>query len=473
VRFRPTRLSPTELSVDVACTFRCDAETCGPWPVLDLGSAGIAIATPDDASFTPGSTLAELSLFLGHRQVWTGDATVVHASRGRLGARFDARLVDLSQLRVEATLQNRLDALDEQRGRLPAEWRAAVSDVRQLLEDAKLEVELIEREGHEDPLRRAEEEAELFARLRVQWGGAFYAALASLHGRSLGFDERQRTLARAYASSALMPILYACPMHRRAFDKPLGYAGDYRMMELCFAKELTGDGKFGRFLQSVALGYPLVQTVAAREAVMREAVRAIVEEDTLVPARILALAAGPAVELRRLLEGPVTVRRPVEIVLLDQDRGAHETAHAQLTRLLVERHHGALPVTVTCVHFSIRQLLKPQTPEEREVAGELVRDLDLTYSAGLYDYLADPVATRLTHFVYERTRPGGRVLVGNLESVPDITFMLDFVLDWQLQYRTPEGMLRLAKDLFPAPSHAGITRDGTGHCLFLDATKPR
>ncbi len=440
--------------------------------MLDLGSAGIAVGTAADASFTPGAALGELSLFLGQRQVWTGDATIVHASQGRVGARFDARLVDLSQLRLEATLQSRLDALDEQRARLPAEWRAAVSDVRLLLEDAKLEVEQLERAGDEDPLRRGEEETALFSRLRAQWGGAFYAALASLHGRSQAFDDRQQTLARAYASSSLMPLLYACPMHRRAFDKPLGYAGDYRMMELCFARELTGDGKFGRFLQSVALGYPLVQTVAAREAVMREAVRAVLAEETDVPARILALAAGPAVELRRLLDGPVEVRRPVELILLDQDRGAHETAHAQLTRLLVERHQGALPVTVTCVHFSIRQLLKPQTAEERQVANELVRDLDLTYSAGLYDYLADAVATRLTSFVYERTRPGGRVLVGNLESVPDITFMLDFVLDWQLQYRTPDGMLQLARALVPKPSQLGITRDSTGHCLFLDVTRP-
>ena len=100
----------------------------------------------------------------------------------------------------------------------------------------------------------------------------------------------------------LMPLLMACPMHRRAYEKPLGYAGDYRMMELCFAQELAGEGLFGRFLHSIAQNYTLVRTVVAREAVMREAVREAFDAEGEGPVRILALAAGPAIELRRMLE---------------------------------------------------------------------------------------------------------------------------------------------------------------------------
>ena len=43
------------------------------------------------------------------------------------------------------------------------------------------------------------------------------------------------------------------------------------MMEICFAKELGGDGLFGRFLHSIAQNYTLLRTVVARETVMREA----------------------------------------------------------------------------------------------------------------------------------------------------------------------------------------------------------
>ncbi len=49
---------------------------------------------------------------------------------------------------------------------------------------------------------------------------------------------------------------------------------------------------------------------------------------------------------------------------------------------------------------------------------------------------------------------------------------MEFVLDWPLYYRTDESMLAIAKHLSPAPEHAGVTRDASGYCLFLDATRP-
>jgi hypothetical protein len=96
--------------------------------------------------------------------------------------------------------------------------------------------------------------------------------------------------------------------------------------------------------------------------------------------------------------------------------------------------------------------------------------LDLAYSAGLYDYLPDAVAVRLTQLLFGRLRPGGRLLVGNLIEAPDSTWMMDYVCDWRLIYRTPESMLGLARRLSPAPARVGVMRDATDCCLFLDAT---
>ena len=268
-----------------------------------------------------------------------------------------------------------------------------------------------------------------------------------------------------------MPLLRACPFHRRAHDKPLGYAGDYRMMELHFAGEGTGEGLFGRFLHSIAQGYTLARAVAAREVVMRHAVRDVVQQATDAPARVLSLAAGPAIELARLLEEH-GVRRPTELLLLDQNRNAHENAHRRLTRVLVERYGGSLPVKVSCLHFSVRQLLRPQTPEDRAIVDTVLSNLDLVYCAGLFDYLSDPVARRLTHFTYDRLRPGGRLLLGNLVAAPDCDFMMEFVLDWPLCYRTGDELLRFAEGLAPAPATVSLTRDATGHAIFLDARRP-
>lgn len=470
VRFRPARLSVAELSVDLACRFECDGAAIGPLAVLDLGVAGFAAAVPPGLELAPGTTLESAELLLGDSIVWSGAATVVHGGPGRFGARFDSGIVDLRQLRLQATLEGRLTVLRQQRESLPAEWRAAVSDVRQLLEDARQEVEAFERSDSQDPLRRADEEAALFDRLRPTWGAAFYASLASLHAASRSLGEPERALARSYAQAALLPLLYACPIHRRAYEKPQGYAGDYRLMELYFVS--AGDGLFGRFLHSVTRGYTLCRAVVGREALMRRAIQEVAERPSTEPARILSLAAGPAVEMRRWLEGSPVVNRPVELILLDQDPDAHETAHRELTRLLVDRHRGQLPVTVTCLHFSVRQILKPQSEEEQQVVDRVLPNLDLVYCAGLYDYLPDRVATRLTNTMYSRLRSGGRMLMGNLMEAPDTTWITEYVLDWPLTYRTHESMVSLASELEPAPLRTSIASDVTGHAIFLDVTKP-
>lgn len=471
VRFRPIRLSTADLPADLSCRFVCDGAFVGPLPVLDLSTAGFAAAAPPQLALAPGSVLESFQLLVDNHPIWTADATVVHGSVERIGARFTSGVLDLHHLRLGATMDGRLAIHAEQRARLPAEWRAAVADVRQLLEDARLAVEDLERGGGHDPIAGGEEEAKLFEALRTRWGSAFYGGIAQLHEMSKGLDERAKVLGRSYASSLLMPLLAACPIHRRAYEKPLGYSGDYRMMELFFSSALTGEGLFGRFLHSVMQNYTLGRAVRAREAVMREAARTAANAAGDGPIRILALAAGPAIELRRLLKATEQLDRPVELILLDQDCSAHETAHRHLTRILLERHRGMLPVSVRCLHFSVRQLLRPQTPEDAQVVSETLANLDLVYSAGLYDYLPEPVAALLTRLLYGRLRPGGRLLLGNLIETPDSTWMMDYVLGWPLVYRTHQTMLRLAEPLNPAPQQTTITEDATGHCLFLDITK--
>jgi extracellular factor (EF) 3-hydroxypalmitic acid methyl ester biosynthesis protein len=468
--FRPARLNAADLPADLTCQFQCDGAFVGPLPVIDLSTTGFAAQSLAGLAWAPGTTLEAFELLLGDRAIWSGEAVVVHGGDERVGARFTSGVLDLRHLRLEATLEGRLAILAEQRDLLPAEWRAAVGDLQHLLEAVRAELEDVERGEARDPMRRSEEEAVLFAGLSARWGTEFYAALAGLHEMSRGFDERTRAIGRGYACSMIMPLLMVCPLHRRAYEKPLGYAGDYRMMELFCANELSGEGLVGRFLHLIMQNYSLARAVRARQSVMHDAIRAAIDSDAHEAVRVLALAAGPAIELRRLLAETTEMRRPMHLILLDQDPSAHESAHQHLTRILLERHHGLLPVTVQCLHFSVRQLLKPSNADEEQVRSSLA-DLDLIYSAGLYDYLPDLVATRLTRLLYGQLRAGGRLLMGNLVETPDSTWMLDYVLGWPLLYRTDESLMRLAQHLTPAPESVGIARDATGRCIFLDVTR--
>jgi extracellular factor (EF) 3-hydroxypalmitic acid methyl ester biosynthesis protein len=474
VHFRPARLTAAAMPAGLVCRFRCEgAAGAVSLSLIDLSATGFAAAVPVGLYVPPGSVLEAFELLVADQVVWSGEAFVVHATEDRIGGRFTSGVLDPQQLRVGATLEGRLALLREQRERLPAEWRAAVADLRQLLEDVKFELDETERADEDDPLRRREEEARLFEGLRARWGAAYFSALDQLHVLSKGLDSRSAVVGQAYASSMLMPLLAACPMNRRAYEKPLGYAGDYRMMELYFAYDHDiGDGLFGRFLYSVTKQYTLVRAVVGRERLMRRAVHEAARIEHDGPVRILALAAGPGIELRRFIEECSGLTRPVELILLDQDRGALESTHRHLTRLLLEVHYGMLPVTVRCLHSSVRQLLKPQTPEDQRLVHETLSELDLVYSAGLYDYLPQRVATRLTRLTYSSLRPGGRLLHGNLMETPDSTWVMDYVLGWPLVYRTPQTLLALGGWLTPVPSRMEIVHDETGSAMFLDIAKP-
>jgi extracellular factor (EF) 3-hydroxypalmitic acid methyl ester biosynthesis protein len=210
----------------------------------------------------------------------------------------------------------------------------------------------------------------------------------------------------------------------------------------------------------------------AREKVVRAVLSRAAAQPGREPLRVLGVAAGPAMEIRRWLEDVDDLRRPVELTLLDQDRTAHESAHRQITRLLFERHHGMLPVTVRCLHLSVSQLIsRNPSAEERAVIDERLSRLDLVYSTGLYDYLTPPVAARLTRRLYGGLRAGGRLLVGNLAVASDTTWILDYVLDWPLIYRTEHDLLEFGEGLAPVPASLAVTRDETGRCLFLDVAR--
>jgi hypothetical protein len=472
VHFRPARLSAADVPAGLSCQFRCDGLFVGPLGVLDLSASGFGAAIPATLVLAPGSILESFELLADGSPIWSGEAVVVRGSEDRIGGRFTSGVLDVHHLRLGATLDGRLALLSEQREKLPAEWRAAVADLRQLLEDAKVEMDELEQSESRDPLRAGEEEMELFARVRARWGTVYYRTVEQLHAMSRSLDRHAAELGRSYATSMLMPLLAACPLQRRAYDKPLGYAGDYRMMELCAAHELDGVGLYGRFLHSVGQDYTLVRAVRERERVIRKAVRQALDVPSDEPLRVLALAAGPVIELRRLLEETETLARPVEFILVDQEPSAHENAHRQLTRILLERHRGLLPVTLRCLHFSVRQMIRPQTLEESRVIEEVLSNVDLAYSAGLYDYLPERVAAALTRRVFGCLRPGGRMLLGNLMETPDSTWVMEYVLDWPLIYRDADAMLRLGANLPLAPGSAQVTYDTTGRCVFLDVTKP-
>src|SRR5215471_13316962 len=100
------------------------------------------------------------------------------------------------------------------------------------------------------------------------------------------------------------------PVAARCFHKPLGYAGDFEMMNMIYRNESLGDTLFGRSLSRVLLDSDAGQAVRHRARYLAGKIKAAAARGGPGrPARILSVAAGPAMELQQLLQkNPVLVR---------------------------------------------------------------------------------------------------------------------------------------------------------------------
>ena len=444
--------------------------------VVDLGPTGMGLARHPDVQLTPGTQLSDLSVAVGDQVVWRGAGAVVYQGPdGRVGVRFTSASADLERVRFADTvvgqrLDQEIHEHERLRQSLPVSWRAGVSMVRQLFERVRDDLAALESRWTAETRPSAVGIRSLVRLLHHRWIEPFNEQVLEVDRLSAEFDEETREIARIYAARELMPLLLPCPMHRRAYEKPRGYAGDYRLMTLYFSEDLEGDTLYAKFLHYVAQHYSLGRTVIERVRSMKLAVQETLSADR--PVRVLSLASGPALEIQHLLrESGGFAHRP-ELLFVDQDQEALAHAHDSLTRVLLDRGLAENQPSLTFLHFSVRQILKPETTGEVELLQRKLSDLDLIYSAGLFDYLDDRLCRALLAQLYAMLAPGGRLFIGNLERVPDTSWIMEYALTWLLVYREEETMLSFAADLQPAPASARVVRDATGHCLFLEVVRP-
>jgi SAM-dependent methyltransferase len=169
------------------------------------------------------------------------------------------------------------------------------------------------------------------------------------------------------------------------------------------------------------------------------------------PVRILSLACGhcrEAADSEALGE-----RRISQWIAFDQD--------AESLRFIQETYgkHPIIPV-----HGSIHSL------------GRHLRDMnsfDLIYACGLYDYLADKSAQRLTRSLFEKLRLGGRLVVGNfLPDQREVGYM-DTFMGWHLIYRTLQQLEELAAKIPAAQRRIKVSADDQQSIGYLEITKTK
>lgn len=270
---------------------------------------------------------------------------------------------------------------------------------------------------------------------------------------------------RAFAQAAIHPLVLRAPFVYRTFAKPLGYAGDYQMVNQILGSPRDGPSTYFELVNYIFLQSRVAQAHRNRVDILldRQQTLAAQARGRGTVLRVLNVGCGPVGELQRLLATGENLDH-LDVSLMDF---SEETlSHASQRLIDVAAEAGRPPLKVRLLHESVHQLLKRSS---REAAVSFEEQYDYIYCAGLFDYLADKACSRLIAYFERHLRPGGTLLVTNVHVRNPERFWMEHFMEWYLIYRDEPGMLRL----FPAtlPDIRTYT-DATGVNLFAEVVKP-
>ena len=248
--------------------------------------------------------------------------------------------------------------------------------------------------------------------------------------QALPFEEWRKFATVDCRQHTIMQILQQDPFIWRALNKPRGYAGDGETMDFVFGPEdgctplvVQDASEIGQRLYAYTAHTEGPRAVRARRNLIAERIN--VNSERKPGQHILSVACGHLREAKyiKALQAGTLGR----CVAMDHDSE---------NLAVVKRDFGALGVET--FEGSIRNILRRRLPEG---------GFDFIYTAGLYDYLAMPLAQKITEILFARLNPGGRLLLANYLPDFNVTGFTEAILDWWLIYRSRPELLTIAETL--------------------------
>ena len=438
VRFRTQRYRSSHLLDAAGPEIWLDGKVA---TLYDLSMNGMSVLVPEADGEMARGRVVDVRLDIAGGRFWQGKAKVVRFEDDTSPARVGLSLVDgfidvpaLQRLHGDRAFDALIRRDIALRLQVPESYRTVCCDIAAFLGHWKMvldrrEAELRERRALREGMADAESRAE--ETMRPRWRNLRQRANDEVY--AFWNEEGVHEAARELTKLVVTPHVTDAPLLHRAYHKPRGYPGDYRMLGYMYDASREGDGAFARVMHQLGREERLAWTVPdRRDLLVAHTARVVEASPPNATVHITCIGSGPAREVADYLsQGPPP--RKVVWTLVDQDEGALSFANERLIRIASTMQDR---VVIRCLQVSFRQLFT-HTRLLSELEGQ-----HLVYSAGLFDYLRTPAAGWLVKQLYGLVRPGGEVLIGNASGEAlDVRWMPEFVLDWQMIYR-PQTELR-------------------------------
>ncbi len=344
---------------------------------------------------------------------------------------------------------------------LEPSFQLTVTEIRSLLLELNRWMEHVDLFSKDDGITHTQEATEiLFKQLQEVIAPTLQEKFAVFEYEAGKIPESEKNSHRKFAQRDLHPLLLRSPFIWRSFSKPLGYAGDYEMVNMMIRNPNEGPTSYAQLMNAMFLATG--PALAHRNRIdilcqrITDQINIAKSENRVFKA--LNIGCGPAIEIQRLIENGV-IDEQCEFTLLDfNDETLAYTQHT------LEKLSKGKPLNITFVHKSVHELLVEAIRTSDDAKEE---SYDMVYCAGLFDYLANRVCSRLLRLLYKRTNDNGITLVTNVHPNNPVINTMEYLLEWHLIYRDEQQML----DLLDAPCKNKVYVDDSTVNTFMEMYK--
>ena len=257
--------------------------------------------------------------------------------------------------------------------------------------------------------------------------------------------------------------LFLCaPFAHRTYHKPIGYAGDYEMMNMIHRNQPEGRSLYEKLIHLLLVSQWPAKSVRHRIAHLGEH---ILNETARIAragkiARVLNVGCGPAKEIQDFLR-ETQLSNQAEFTLIDFNE---ETLLHAGQKLIEVKRQFSRQTQIRTQQISVYELLK-RTQRKSDDSEKF----DLIYCAGLFDYLSPDTCRALMELWYDSLLPGGLMLIANMNDTKPFRNFIEFILDWQLIYRNSAEILSLVPER--CRKTTDVIAEPTSVNLFLHVRK--
>lgn len=457
-------------------TFRNSQDQVVQGTLLKLTRTALVIEVYNPYSIVQLSeVLNDVVISRGDKPIYEGRAVVSNLVNTGLMLIVSATLVDpwveLVDLKPGSVLkqevQNFIDNWDANHQRLDPAYRLVVTKIRNFLQEFNLWLEQVELSAgiNEDDMPE-ETVNEFIQDIETISTPSLDKLFEEFNNEAESITEEDDIVThKLFARHELHPLTLCSPFMHRTFSKPLGYAGDYEMVNMILNNKGQGTNTYAKIIDSILIRCGTAEAHRNRVkmllAFLKQETERVVKEEGR-PIKILNIGCGPAFEIQQFLQTS-ELSNNADFHLVDFNA---ETLDYTSTRIekYIKEHNRETKIKYT--QNSIHTLLKQSSSGK---SSEIDEQYDFVYCAGLFDYISDKICKRLVSLFYKQVVPGGLVVVTNVSKKHPVKGFLEHLQEWYLILRDENDF----NGFIPVNSNSKVMVDETEINIFLEARKPK